>query len=202
MTIRSKFSFLIRRFAAAVFFLSCLMAAVTAFPAFSRAGMEEYPVVKLQSLDKVTARTMTFEVRVGSTVKFGPLYIRPRVCRKASPVEEPESAAFLQIWELTPEEKAEWVFSGWMFASSPSLSSMDHPVYDVWVLDCLEETPEADEEGDGDTAENEDEAGTEGDENEPESEPEPGSDDDSSSAGEEIEAPPIVRPQTALPEKE
>ena len=102
-----------------------------------RAEMEDYPVVKLQSLGKVTARTMTFEARVGSTVKYGPLYIKTQACRKASPIDQPESAAFIQIWEVTPDKKAKWVFSGWMFASSPALSSMDHPIYDVWVVDCL-----------------------------------------------------------------
>ncbi len=113
--------------------------------------MESYPVVKLQSLDKITARTMIFEANVGSTVKFGSLYIKVQACSKAAPVEQPESAAFLQIWELKakekerdgeaanaepPKEDAQWIFSGWMFASSPALSHMDHPVYDVWVLDC------------------------------------------------------------------
>ena len=79
---------------------------------------------------------MTFEARVGSTVKFGPLFIRIRACRKTDPIDKPEAAAFLQIWEITPEEKAEWVYSGWMFSSSPALSPMDHVIYDVWVLDC------------------------------------------------------------------
>ena len=100
--------------------------------------MDGFPIVKLKSLDKVTARTMTFEARVGSTIKFGQLFIKVQACRKASPIELPESAAFLQIWENTLEDKAEWVFSGWMFASSPGLSSMDHPIYDVWVMDCLD----------------------------------------------------------------
>lgn len=104
--------------------------------------MIDFPVVKLQSLDKVTARTMTFEAKVGSTIKFGPLYIKIQSCRKAPPIERPESASFLQIWEVTTDDQAEWVFSGWMFASSPSLSSMDHPIYDVWVIDCLEEVVE------------------------------------------------------------
>jgi hypothetical protein len=113
--------------------------------------MENYPVVKLQSLDKVTARTMTFEANVGNTVKFGSLFIKIQACAKAPPIEQPESAAFLQIWEMKskgesdsvsvkdqpPKEEAQWIFSGWMFASSPALSHMDHPIYDVWVLDCL-----------------------------------------------------------------
>ena len=106
--------------------------------------MDDYPRVKLQSLDKITARTMTFEAKVGDTVKFGPLFIKVQACREAPPVEQPESAAFMQIWEITPEDKSEWIFSGWMFASSPGLSSMDHPIYDVWVLDCLGETEHVD----------------------------------------------------------
>lgn len=100
--------------------------------------MIDEPVVKLQSLDKVTARTMTFEVKVGTTVKFGPIYIKVQSCRKAPPIAPPESAAFLQIWEVTKKEESKWIYSGWMFASSPALSAMDHPIYDVWVLDCLE----------------------------------------------------------------
>ncbi len=104
----------------------------------ARADMTDFPVAVLQSLDKTTARTVVFEARVGGTVKFGPLYIKIQACRKAPPIEQPEAAAFLQIWEVTPKEESKWVFSGWMFASSPSLSPMDHPVYDVWVKDCLE----------------------------------------------------------------
>ena len=104
----------------------------------ARAALVDYPVVKLQSLDKVSARTLTFEVKVGSTVKYGPLYIKVDACRKAPPIEAPESASFLQIWEVDTHKNSRWVFSGWMFASSPSLSPMDDPVYDVWVLDCLD----------------------------------------------------------------
>lgn len=117
----------------ALLFLFVLLTA----PLPAMAEMEDYPVVKLQSLDKSTARTMTFEARVGSTVKFGSLYIKVQSCRKAPPIDTPEAASFLQIWEVTPDEKASWVFSGWMFASSPALSAMDHPIYDVWVIDCM-----------------------------------------------------------------
>lgn len=123
-------------------------------------GMEDYPVVKLQSLDKSTARTMTFEVRVGSTVKFGPLYIKVDACRKSSPLERPESASFLQIWEVTKDQEAHWIFSGWMFASSPALSAMDHPIYDVWVLDCLDKKT-----GTGDEIESESESEADADQN-------------------------------------
>lgn len=119
------------RFAYTIFAIALIVAA----PA--RAAMEDYPSVKLQGLDKSTARTTTFEAKVGSTITYGPLFIRIQSCRKAPPIEKPESAAFVQIWEVPPETgKSEWVFSGWMFASSPALSAMDHPVYDIWVLDC------------------------------------------------------------------
>lgn len=119
-----------------------LAAALIALSFFSAShasaqDMKPYPRVKLQSLDKATARTMTFEADVGSTLKFGPLYMRVQECKKSSPIEEPESAAFLQIWEVDIQDKPHWVFSGWMFASSPALSPMDHPIYDVWVIDCL-----------------------------------------------------------------
>lgn len=121
------------RFAFLLFSLLLIFA-----PCAARAEMADMPVVKLQSLDKVTARTMTFEVRVGSTVKFGPIYIKVQACRKAPPIEQPESASFLQIWEVTSKNESKWIYSGWMFASSPALSAMDHPIYDVWVLDCLD----------------------------------------------------------------
>lgn len=117
------------------FFSVFAIAMIVSVPA--RAVMEDYPSVKLQGLDKSTARTTTFEAKVGSTITYGPLFVRIQACRKAPPIEKPESAAFIQIWEVPPETgKSEWVFSGWMFASSPALSAMDHPVYDLWVLDC------------------------------------------------------------------
>ncbi|PCJ97086.1 MAG: hypothetical protein COA45_10390 [Zetaproteobacteria bacterium] len=107
--------------------------------------MTEYPRVKLQSLDKITAHTMTFEADVGSTLKFGPLYMKVQSCQKSSPIDDPESAAFIQVWEGGTEGTAKWVFSGWMFASSPGLSPMDHPIYDVWVIDCLAKKEEGEE---------------------------------------------------------
>lgn len=122
-----------------------LFTAAILFSTPAHAVLEDYPSVKLQGLDKSVGRTVTFEAKVGSTIQYGPLFIKIHSCRKAPPIETPESAAFLQIWEVPPgAEKSEWVFSGWMFASSPALSAMDHPVYDVWVLDCLgKEEPNA-----------------------------------------------------------
>lgn len=103
-------------------------------------AFDDYNAVTVRILDKITAETRSFDLEVGKTVAFGSIRIRPMTCKKAPPIEEPESASFLQIWEKMPEGGDEWVFSGWMFASSPSLSAMDHPVYDVWVLDCKDQT--------------------------------------------------------------
>lgn len=90
----------------------------------------------LQGLDKITARISTVKVAVGETVNFGSLQITLRACDKRPPEETPESAAFLQVVEQKPGEQPVTRFSGWMFASSPALSAMEHPVYDLWVLDC------------------------------------------------------------------
>lgn len=100
--------------------------------------MENTSIVVMRTIDKLSARTHTFEIPVDKTVKFGnSLFIKVRSCKRASPLDRPESAAFMQIWERKPSEKdSAWIFSGWMFASNPSLSAMDHPVYDVWVMEC------------------------------------------------------------------
>ena len=95
-----------------------------------------FEIAVLQGMDKVTARVSTIEAPVGEVVKFGALEIIARNCDKRPPEETPESAAFLDIWEVHQGEPAVSLFRGWMFASSPALSAMEHPVYDVWVLDC------------------------------------------------------------------
>ena len=95
-----------------------------------------YDTAILQGLDKVTARVSTIEARLGDTAKFGALEIIVRACDKRPPEETPESAAFLDVWEVRPGEPAGSIFRGWMFASSPALSALQHPVYDVWLLDC------------------------------------------------------------------
>ncbi|HVO14735.1 MAG TPA: DUF2155 domain-containing protein [Alphaproteobacteria bacterium] len=90
----------------------------------------------LQGLDKITARISTIEAPLDKEVSFGDLRIVVRACQKRPPEEPPESAAFLEIREAKPGKAATLLFSGWMFASSPAVSALDHPVYDVWVLDC------------------------------------------------------------------
>ena len=115
--------------------LSLAMCAVAVSSAVGAETISE-PVALLQGLDKITARVSKFEAPVGTPVQFGTLSIRVRDCEKNPPEETPESAAFLEIDEVRPGEVNLRVFSGWMFASSPALSALEHPVYDVNVLDC------------------------------------------------------------------
>jgi hypothetical protein len=91
----------------------------------------------LQGLDKVTARISTFPVSTTEEVRFGTLSIRVRACHKTPPTEPPESTAFLEISDIRVGAEPVLLFSGWMFASSPALSALEHPVYDVWVVDCM-----------------------------------------------------------------
>lgn len=115
-----------------------LLAALTVALAGAAAAAHADPagIVVLRALDKITARVSIIEVPVGETVEFGSLQITARYCDKRPPTETPESAAFIEVVEAKPDEPPTPRFSGWMFASSPALSAMDHPVYDLWVIDC------------------------------------------------------------------
>jgi len=95
----------------------------------------------LQALDKVTARITKLEVGVGEGIRFGTLLITLRTCNKRPPEEPPEVTAFLEIIDDKPGDAPVELFSGWMFASSPALSAVEHPVYDVWVIDCKTDDP-------------------------------------------------------------
>ncbi|MDJ0947057.1 MAG: DUF2155 domain-containing protein [Kiloniellales bacterium] len=93
-------------------------------------------IAVLQGLDKITARISTFEAPIDQIVRFGTFEIIARTCHKTPPEEPPERAAFLEITEVRPDSPSAPIFTGWMFASSPALSAVEHPVYDVWVIDC------------------------------------------------------------------
>ena len=93
-------------------------------------------VAVLQGLDKITARVSVINAPVGTQVRLGALEIIVRRCDKRPPTETPEITAYLEIRENRQEEEAVQLFAGWMFASSPAASAMEHPVYDLWVVDC------------------------------------------------------------------
>lgn len=103
---------------------------------------EETPLsfnaVRLQGLNKVTARISPIDAPFGAVMRFGNLEVIARRCWQAPPEAQPESAALLEIRELKSGEGPVTVFHGWMFASTPALSALEHPVYDVTVLTCLQ----------------------------------------------------------------
>ena len=98
--------------------------------------LQQPAVAVLQGLDKITARISTIDAPIGEGVRFGTLDITVRKCHKRPPTETPETTAYIEIRERRLGESVVELFSGWMFASSPASSSMEHPVYDVWVVDC------------------------------------------------------------------
>jgi hypothetical protein len=100
------------------------------------AAMTAEPVAVMQGLDKITARVSRFDVPVGQTVTFGNLSIVVRDCEKSAPEDQPENAGFVEIYENRPGEERLRLFSGWMFSSSPALAAIEHPVYDVNLLEC------------------------------------------------------------------
>ena len=114
--------------------LSFLFAIATAASPAAASNISMSHVV-LRGLDKLTGRISTMTVAVGQKAQFGILDVYVRVCYTHPPEEIPENAAFLEIVEKKNRAEQK-VFSGWMFSSSPALSAMEHPVYDIWVLKC------------------------------------------------------------------
>ena len=96
----------------------------------------------LNALDKITGRVSVIEAALDEPVRFEALEITVRACYATPPEEAPESTAFLEIRDVGPDaETTEPIFSGWMFASSPAVSALEHPVYDVWVINCKISAP-------------------------------------------------------------
>lgn len=121
---------------------ACACVAALIVPAHAEGPVLEHRVAILQGLDKVTARVSPVRAPLDTPTQFGTLEVVVRACRETPPTEPPESAAFLEIRELPPASDVEGtptnLFSGWMFASSPAVSALEHPVYDIWVVDCAE----------------------------------------------------------------
>ncbi len=90
--------------------------------------------VVLRTMDKITGRVQKIKVSVGKQTKVNSLTVLVEKCLKRPPEETPENAAFLTIMDEDNPEKP--VFHGWMFSSNPALSAMEHPVYDIWVVEC------------------------------------------------------------------
>lgn len=110
-------------------------------PSETDMAMSHNVSVQLRALDKITTRITEVELPVGDEKKFGTLIIKARYCRSRPPQETPESFVYLEIDDIKVGGERERVFDGWMLASSPAVSALEHPVYDVWVIGCKTVSP-------------------------------------------------------------
>ncbi len=94
------------------------------------------PTAVFSGLDKITGRIITFDVAVNETVQFGALQVTPRACYTRPPTETPNTDGFVEVDEITLQGETKRLFTGWMFAASPGLHGVEHPIYDVWLVDC------------------------------------------------------------------
>ena len=122
---------------------------IAAVPAL--AERSENPVAQFSGIDKITGRTITFDVYINETVQFGALQVTPRVCYSRTDNEAPGSDSFVEVDEITLDRKIRRIFTGWMYADSPGLNAVEHPVYDVWLKGCKQnsDVPPPDEQSAG-----------------------------------------------------
>jgi hypothetical protein len=94
------------------------------------------PFATFSGLDKITGRIISFDVAINETVQFGALQVTPRVCYARPQTIAPLTTGFVEVDEITLDNKIRRIFTGWMFADSPGLHAVEHAVYDVWLTDC------------------------------------------------------------------
>jgi hypothetical protein len=94
------------------------------------------PTAVFSGLDKITGRITTFDAAIGETVQFGALQVTSRACYTRPPTETPLTDGFVEVDEVTLQGEVRRIFTGWMFAASPGLHAVEHPIYDVWLTDC------------------------------------------------------------------
>lgn len=102
----------------------------------ARADKIRNPTAVFAGLDKITGRIIAFEAAVDETVQFGSLQLTARVCYSRPEYENPQTTTFVEVEEVTLDNQYRKIFSGWMFAASPGLNAIEHPVYDIWLSDC------------------------------------------------------------------
>jgi hypothetical protein len=98
------------------------------------------PIAAFSGLDKITGRITSFDVYIDETVQFGALQLTPRACYTRPPTETQRTSVFLEVDQVSLKGGTQRVFTGWMFADSPALNAIDHPVYDIWLVDCRQQS--------------------------------------------------------------
>lgn len=125
---------LLRRGGVRLVWTAALITCLAASPAL--ADKISNPIAVFNGLDKITGRIISFEVAVDETVQFGALQITPRVCYSRPPTDAPQTDAFAQVDEIDEQKQIKRIFSGWMFADSPGLHGVEHPIFDIWLTAC------------------------------------------------------------------
>lgn len=113
-----------------------LLTFLAVLPNHARAEKITNPVAVFSGLDKITGRIISFDVYIDETVQFGALQVTPRVCYSRPLTEKPKTTSFLEVDEITLDRNIRRIFTGWMFADSPGLNAVEHPVYDIWLTGC------------------------------------------------------------------
>lgn len=98
------------------------------------------PVASFSGLDKITGRITRFDVYIDETVQFGALQVTPRVCYTRPPTETQRTSVFIEVDQVSLKGQITRIFTGWMFADSPALNAIDHAVYDIWLVECKQQT--------------------------------------------------------------
>lgn len=101
----------------------------------------ENQVAIFAALDKVTARISRLEVPLNQSQSFGSLKVTPRVCYSRAPDEPPKTSTFVEVEESMLDGQQKKLFAGWMFAESPGLNAVEHPIFDVWLTGCEKPVP-------------------------------------------------------------
>lgn len=114
--------------------VAALACAIASRPAL--ADKIKHPIAVFSGLDKITGRIIVFEVSTDETVQFGDLQITERACYTRPSTEAPQTTTFIEVDEVNADKEYKKIFSGWMFASSPGLHGIEHPIYDIWLTGC------------------------------------------------------------------
>ena len=123
-------------FSTSIFRATALGLTLCGMAGTAHADRIKHPTAVFAGLDKITGRIIAFDVAIDETVQFGSLQITPRVCYTRPATEAPQTHGFVEVDELLEDKKFKRIFSGWMFAASPGLHGVEHPVYDVCLTDC------------------------------------------------------------------
>jgi hypothetical protein len=125
-----------RRLAAALMPAAATLVGVVIAPSSADAQRIENQTAVFAALDKVTARIRRLEAPLGQKEEFGALRITARACYSRPQTETPKTSTFVEIDEVLRDGQVQRIFSGWMFAESPGLNALQHPVFDLWLTEC------------------------------------------------------------------